>query len=305
MPEKGHNAVSPWIEAIRPRTLPLSVAGIVAGSALAYRMEEFKWLIFVPAIVTTLLLQILSNLANDYGDAQKGTDGEERIGPKRMVQSGMLTAKKMRGAIILTAVLALFSGISLLYASFGSEKFGMALLFFLLGLSAIWAAIKYTVGKSAYGYFGFGDVFVLLFFGFASVAGSFFLYTGNLNISAIMESLTIGSFSMGVLHLNNMRDRESDEKSGKRTIAVKLGYSKSKTYFYFLMTTGILASLGDILLSALHVTELLQLVVVIPVLGICDKVRKSMDLSTYNKYLKPLALSTFFYSVLLFLSAAI
>lgn len=302
MEKKGNSKFKIWIEAIRLRTLPLSIAGITAGAALAYRLEAFNWNIFIPAITTTLLLQILSNLANDYGDAQKGTDGAERIGPKRMVASGMLKASEILSGIYLVAGLSLFSGTYLLYEAFGYTMFNYALSFFVVGVVAIWAAIKYTVGTNAYGYYGFGDLFVLIFFGFISVAGSYMLFTKELSISAILQSLAVGSFSVGVLHLNNMRDRISDEKNHKRTMAVKLGFERSKIYFYLIILIGISCSVLDLSLTALHFTELIHSVTFIPLIIICLKVAAIKDPSAFNNYLKPVALSTFFYALLLFLS---
>lgn len=296
------NNLSIWLNAFRLRTLPLSVAGIVTGSALAYRMAEFKIGIFIPALFTTLFLQILSNLANDLGDAEKGSDGAERIGPKRMVQSGMISKKAIVSAIYLFAGLALVSGIVLLYTAFGPEKFGYALAFFAIGILAIWSAITYTIGRKAYGYYGFGDVFVLTFFGFVSVIGSFMLYTHSTSISSILQAITIGTFATGVLHLNNMRDRENDKKSGKHTIAVKLGAKKSKFYFYILISTGVLSAISEAVLYSHHYNELLHLLIVVPILLILIKVSKVADPKAFNNFLKPLALSTFFYSLLLFVS---
>jgi len=300
--EQKRSKISIWIEAIRLRTLPLSVAGILTGSALAFRLNEFDFKIFIPALLTTLLLQILSNLANDFGDAEKGADGIERIGPQRMVQSGLLNSNEIQSGILLTTILALFTGTYLLYNAFGALQFNYALSFFFVGVVAIWAAIKYTMGKNAYGYLGLGDVFVMVFFGFISVAGSFFLYTHEFTVSAILQALTIGSFSTGVLHLNNMRDMENDKAAGKMTLAVKLGLDHRKKYFYALMLIGLGSSITDVALTALHFTELIHLLIVIPIGILMNKVAKVDDSKDFNKYLKPLALSTFAYSVLLLLS---
>ncbi len=305
MTEVQRSKISVWIEAARLRTLPLSIAGIVTGSALAYEIEQFRLEVFIPALFTTLLLQILSNLANDFGDAQKGTDNEERIGPKRMVSSGLLSQKEMFNGIVLITTFALLSGTVLLYESFGPQNFPYALIFFILGLISIWAAIKYTVGKNAYGYYGFGDLFVMLFFGILAVAGSFFLYSMQISISAILQSLCIGSFSVGVLHLNNMRDQENDKNAGKSTMAVKLGPNNSKYYFLGLMLLGLGSAIADVALTALHITELIQLLIAIPIGVLLLKVWKVNDHREYNNFLKPLALSTFVYSLLLFLSFAL
>ena len=158
-----------WVNAMRPRTLPLSISGIITGAAIAFRYDLFTWNIFIPAILTTVLLQILSNLANDYGDAQKGTDGEERVGPQRMVQSGLLSLTEIKRSILLLSILCLITGVYLLIQAFPREDIYKFLAFLGIGLMAIWAAIKYTVGKSAYGYRGLGDVFVLIFFGFGLI----------------------------------------------------------------------------------------------------------------------------------------
>jgi len=291
---------------MRLRTLPLSIAGIVTGSALAFRDGAFGLNIFFPAITTTLLLQILSNLANDYGDGEKGTDGEDRIGPERMTQSGQIEPKEIFSGILFTACLALFSGIYLLYESFGPEKFNYALSFFFVGVLGIWAAIKYTVGRNAYGYYGYGDIFVMLFFGFVSVIGCFILFTQDISLPALrsplLQAITIGAFSTGVLHLNNMRDRESDFTSDKITMAVKLGEKKSKVYFILLMILAAATSIADVSLTAHHLTEFIQLLIFLPIGILVIKVSKITVLEEYNDFLKPLALSTFLYSILLFIS---
>lgn len=222
-----------WIEAARLRTLPLSVSGIIVGSFAAYNQVENKmhfWCIFSLAILTTLCFQILSNFANDYGDGVKGTDNENRVGPQRAIQSGAITKKQMKKAIVITSIISLVVAVLLIYVSFGKDNFLYSLLFFVLGIASIAAAIKYTVGKSAYGYKGLGDLFVFIFFGLVSVIGSNFLYTMQLDTTTILPAITIGILSVGVLNLNNMRDIENDIASGKNTIVVKMGSKNAKTY---------------------------------------------------------------------------
>ncbi|UYW01619.1 1,4-dihydroxy-2-naphthoate octaprenyltransferase [Flavobacterium agricola] len=222
-----------WIEAARLRTLPLSVSGIIVGSFAAYNQVENKshfWIIFGLAFLTTLCFQVLSNFANDYGDGVKGTDNENRVGPQRAIQSGAITQKQMKTGIIITSIVSLLVAILLIYVAFGSENFWYSLLFTALGIGAIAAAIKYTVGKSAYGYRGLGDIFVFVFFGLVSVIGSSFLYTMQFDYTTIFPAITIGLLSVGVLNLNNMRDIENDIVSGKNTIVVKMGSQKAKTY---------------------------------------------------------------------------
>ncbi|WGK65018.1 1,4-dihydroxy-2-naphthoate octaprenyltransferase [Croceiramulus getboli] len=219
-----------WIAAARLRTLPLSISGILVGSAKAYETGQFQWDLFLLALLTTLGFQILSNFANDYGDGVKGTDNAERIGPARTLQSGLLSAAELKMGIIVTALLTLLSSLATIYVAFGEDQFILSLIFFLLGLSAILAAIKYTVGRSAYGYRGLGDFFVFIFFGLVGVVGSYFLYTQRLPLHIFLPATAIGCLSVAVLHLNNMRDAMSDVRAGKNTLAVMLGPYKAKWY---------------------------------------------------------------------------
>lgn len=291
-----------WLNAARPRTLPLSLSGIIAGSALAWRMNFFDVDIFIPAIFTTLFLQILSNLANDYGDALKGTDDEDRVGPKRMVQSGLLTHSEIKNGIRIFGALSFISGFTLLLNAFGWVQLKYFMLFLFIGLLSIWAALKYTIGNNAYGYRGLGDLFVMIFFGFVAVSGSYFLYAKNISWNSLVLSLVIGSLATGVLHLNNMRDRIQDEKSGKFTVAVKLGVLKSKYYFLLLIGTAVSGTLLVLLDTAIHLGDFLAAVLFIPWLLMLKKVFDIREESAYNLLLKPLALSAFFFSILLFIS---
>ena len=164
-------SVKVWLDAARLRTLPLSISGILVGAAMAIKEDLFRWDIFWLAILATLGFQVLSNYANDYGDGVKGTDNDDRVGPKRAMQSGLLTPVQLKKAMWLTAILTIVVVIVLIYTSFGQAKPLLSTLYFLLGITAIIVAIKYTVGKNAYGYKGLGDVFVFLFFGLVSVLG--------------------------------------------------------------------------------------------------------------------------------------
>jgi len=195
-------------------------------------------MVFWLALLTTLLLQILSNLANDYGDSIHGADNPNRVGPSRAVQSGAIQASQMKAGIGLMIVLSLVSGILLILAATRFKISLTAFGFLLLGITAIAAAIKYTSGKNPYGYKGFGDLSVFLFFGLAGVAGTYFLHSGSLPAAILLPSLTIGCWSMAVLNLNNMRDREADLAAGKRTLAVYLGPARSRIYHYIIILTG-------------------------------------------------------------------
>ena len=224
-----------WIKAARLRTLPLSVAGIILAGFIAASFEKFDWVIFTLSILTAVLFQILSNFANDYGDGVKGTDNDDRIGPKRAIQSGEITPAQMKKAVVITGILSFLSALTLVTYSFGWKRLPEILVYLVLGIAAIVAAVKYTVGKNAYGYFGLGDLFVLIFFGLVSVMGGSYLYTKALDWTWIFPAFSIGLLSMAVLNLNNMRDLNSDIKAGKHTIPVKLGLENAKKYHIVLI----------------------------------------------------------------------
>ena len=224
-----------YIQAARLRTLPLSVSGILVGTGIAASESKFNLLVFILAIVTTIGFQVLSNFANDYGDGIKGTD-DERVGELRLIASGLITPKQMKTAMIVTTIITLLCSLVLIYVAFGSENFIKSVVFFILGIVSIVAAIKYTVGKSAYGYSGLGDVFVFLFFGLLSVLGSYYLYTHELaNILMVLPAVAFGMLSTAVLNLNNMRDQIQDKKANKNTLVVKLGSQKAKVYHFSLI----------------------------------------------------------------------
>jgi len=241
MVKSGYN-ISPWISAFRLRTLPLALASIGMGSFLAAYVGNFNLKVFVLSALTTIFLQILSNLSNDYGDSVHGADHAGRQGPNRAVQSGAITRDTMKLAIIVLAIFSLVSGIYLLSVAlgFGTQSF---LYFLLLGLISIIAAVAYTVGKRPYGYIGLGDISVLFFFGLVGVMGTFYLHTEVFNRLIFLPALSCGFFSMAVLNLNNMRDIESDKVAGKLSIPVRIGYKKAVYYHWFLLVAGLMASL--------------------------------------------------------------
>lgn len=239
-------SIKNWIQAFRLHTLPLSLSSIVLGSFLAYYSGDFSWIVFALAMFTTLLLQILSNLANDYGDSENGVDDDSRIGPKRSVQSGAITAKQMKRMVIAVSALSLISGSTLVYFGTKEVNFLYTLSFLLLGLIAVASAIKYTVGKNPYGYRGWGDLFVFIFFGWVAVGGTFYLHTNTLPGDIFLPATSVGLLSVGVLNLNNLRDQISDKNSGKRTMVVLMGPKRAKIYHIALLsgavTTGFVFS---------------------------------------------------------------
>lgn len=292
------NKFQSWISAARIRTLPLSISGILVGSSIAVAQGEFHAVIFSLALATTLGLQVLSNFANDYGDFVKGTDNEDRIGPKRALQSGLITKKDMLMGMVLTGVVTFLFAVALIYIAFGDKSTFYALIFFLLGLAAIIAAVKYTVGNSAYGYKGLGDLFVFLFFGIVGVYGCYFLYSLEWDWHVLLPSFTIGLLSAGVLNLNNMRDRISDEKAGKNTLVVKIGPEKAKKYHYILI---IAAVASMVLFSAFTFTgieDLLYFIAFVPILKHLNRVMENSTPGDLDPELKKLALSTFLLAVL-------
>ena len=297
-----------WIEAARLRTLPLSVSGIIVGSMYALAnptdsvltpTEVFNWKLFAFAILTTLGLQILSNFANDYGDGIKGTDNEDRVGPKRTIQSGVITPKAMKSAIILTSGMTLLSAIYLIYLAFGAHYLGYSLFYLILGITAIASAIRYTVGNSAYGYRGFGDLFVFVFFGLVSTLGVNFLYSKQLDAILILPATAIGFLSVAVLNLNNMRDEASDRKSGKNTLVVKIGIENAKKYHYFLVIGAMFLVLVFAVVSNFNFDQYLFLLAYIPLVKHLITVRKNQNSKLLDPELKKVALSTFVLSILL------
>lgn len=227
-----------WLESLRPKTLPLGVIAIVTGSALTYLTGNFKWPVALLSIITAGLLQILSNLANDYGDAVKGSDTAERIGPLRGMQKGIITKEDMKKALKLNIFAACLSGVLLIVVA--CEKPEDAIGFLALGLVAIVAAITYTVGKKPYGYLGLGDISVLIFFGWLSVIGTFYLQANSFNPITILPATACGLLSVAVLNINNMRDIENDVKAGKNTLAVRLGPEGARIYHTILIVAAIL-----------------------------------------------------------------
>jgi 1,4-dihydroxy-2-naphthoate octaprenyltransferase len=212
------------------------------GGFLASAAGAFRWDVFLLCISTTIFLQILSNLANDYGDSVHGADSAERKGPSRAVQSGAVTAGQMKRAVIVFVLLCLASGITLLVVSFGLD-WNAILFFFGLGVLSILAAIAYTVGKRPYGYIGLGDFSVLIFFGLVGVLGSYYLFTKSISWYQIMPALSCGLFSIGVLNINNIRDIESDRIAGKFSIPVRIGRDKAVIYHWILILTAITSAL--------------------------------------------------------------
>jgi 1,4-dihydroxy-2-naphthoate octaprenyltransferase len=291
-----------WIEAARVRTLPLSVSGIIVGSFYAMSQGMFNWNIVTFALLTTLGLQILSNFANDYGDGVKGTDNKDRVGPMRAIQSGMITPNAMKKAIGLTAVITLTFAVLLIYFAFKESYLLYSLFFLMLGILAIASAIRYTVGKGAYGYRGFGDLFVFIFFGMVSTFGVYFMFSKSIDWLLLLPATAIGFLSVGVLNLNNMRDEESDRKAGKNTIVVKMGGENAKKYHFFLVISAMVLVLLFAFLTNFHFDQYIFVVAYFPLISHLITVYKNKNPKLLDPELKILAISTFILSILLSLS---
>ncbi len=293
--------VKAWIGAARLRTLPLSISGILVGTSLANLEGHQDIVILLFCLLITILFQITSNFANDYGDGIKGTDDEYRLGPERALQSGALTAKELKWGIAVTALISLVVSITLLIYVFGWGNLTYVFLFLGLAAISIWAAIKYTVGDSAYGYKGLGDVFVFLFFGILAVLGTKFLYIQNLQLVDLLPAIGIGCLCVGVLNLNNLRDVVSDRNHGKNTLIVRMGFEKGKRYHLVLLFTSLFSFVG---FALIHFKDwrLFFLAPFVLILIHLVKVLKTSNAVELDPELKKLALSTFFISLMLYLT---
>lgn len=287
-----------WIHAARPRTLPLAFSSTLLGSFLAWHDKPFNFAVLGLALLTTLFLQILSNLANDYGDSVNGMDNAHRIGPARSVQSGAISATTMLAAIFTISLLTLISGVMLILVAFEYKISLTTVLFFILGLAALASAIKYTIGKNPYGYIGFGDLFVFLFFGLTGVLGTYYLHTGYFYWPLILPASAVGLLSTAVLNLNNMRDIEGDAKSGKRTLVVILGSQRAHNYHLWLI---LVAWLTLIAYTLIHYETPLQWIYIVSLPFFVRHLRLVMNNNTpasLDPELKKLAIATFFTVIL-------
>jgi len=285
-----------WVKAARLRTLPLAFASIILGTALAAERGHFDGLTFFLALLTTLFYQVLSNYANDYGDGIKGTD-DNRVGEQRAIASGLISAAAMKKAVIIFSILSFMSGTTLSFWASRNNDLQIGFFFTALGIIAILAAIKYTVGKKAYGYSGLGDISVLVFFGWVGVGGSFFLQTMVWDFAVLLPASATGFLAMAVLNLNNMRDIETDRTAGKKTLALKLGLSKAKIYHALLL---ILAFDFAFVYNRLNPGSFWQNLyfVSLPFLVFnLLKVRKANVAEDFEPLLKQMALSTLLFAI--------
>ena len=289
-------SIRPWISAARPRTLPLALASIGMGAFLAASVQQFRWDVLLLSALTTIFLQILSNLANDYGDSIHGADYEGREGPVRAVQSGSITPRAMKGAIGLFSGLSLGSGVALLWLALPGNQTTF-LLFLGLGLLAIGASITYTSGAKPYGYAGLGDVSVLIFFGLVGVMGSYYLHTLSWRWVHGLPALSCGFFSTAVLNVNNIRDINTDKIAGKRSIPVRLGRARAVVYHWTLLSLGILCSVAYVLLDFNSYYQWLFVICLPLLIRNGQAVQHRRTANELDPYLKQMALTTLLYVV--------
>ena len=294
-----------WIKAARLRTLPLSLSGIILGSLMAkWKLnaigESWDVWVFVMALVLTLLYQVLSNYANDYGDGVKGTD-KKRIGEAeaRAVASGKISAKQMRNAVILFSVLSLIFTVLLLYKAFFPGHIQAFYVFIGLGIACIFAAIGYTVGKKPYGYMGLGDIFVFIFFGLVSVLGSYYLFTKTFDWLMLLPATAVGLFSVAVLNLNNMRDIESDAESGKHTLALKMGFKRAMIYEIILLQLPLILILVYMMASEIRsYYAYIFIILFLPLMALRRRIMEVKQPKELDAYLKQVAIMCFAMSLL-------
>lgn len=290
-----------WLKAVRLRTLPLSVSGILIGNSLCFQDPEFSGILFVLMLFTAISFQIISNFANDYGDGVKGTDNDNRLGPKRVLQQGLLSREILKKGIIIISLISLLLAFVLIFLAFGSNSWYYILIFIGLSFASVWAAIFYTVGNKAYGYYGFGDLFVFLFFGGVSVLGAYFIQLKTFSYPAILLSLVVGFLSVGVLNLNNMRDIDNDAFVGKRTLVVIMGAAIAKKYHLLLLIVSV--SILVYVFSSVSIRFFwIPYLAIIPLMVHFISVLKNSEPKFFDPELKKLSLSIFLLSLLVFLS---
>lgn len=287
-----------WISALRPRTLFLAVASTICANGMAYGTGRFSISICILTILTATFLQLLSNLANDLGDYQHGTDiTGQRVGPTRTVQSGAITPHQMKIAITIAVFCSMLIGAALIYEASQFMNISYMVLFLFLGAAAIWAAIKYTAGNNPYGYKGFGDIFSFIFFGPVAVVGTYFLHVHKMTFEPWLPAIGLGLFTAAVLNVNNMRDMENDRNSGKMTLVIHLGISKAKLYHAFLSIGGIACFIAYSLIYSAGWYNNLYMIFFIPFLIILRNIYRTEDSKLLDPYLKFTSLSAFILSV--------
>lgn len=287
-----------WIRAARPRTLPLAISTVGMGAVLAAIAHKLNTEVLFWSVLTTILLQVLSNFANDLGDSINGADHAStgRTGPTRAVQVGSISAAAMKRAVYLTSLLAFISGLMLLWSSLGTN-WNLWLPFLGLGVAAIAAAILYTMGKRPYGYLGLGDLFVFVFFGLVGVGGSYYLHAGQFSDQIWYGAFFVGAMSVQVLNANNLRDVDSDRIAGKLSIPVRIG--RGLGLLYHVVLYGIAVYGIAVIVDNLRTTYWQSLAMLFPmvnlggfILSVITRYRKGETAGIFDRLLPQTALTT-------------
>lgn len=287
-----------WISALRPRTLFLAAATTLCGSGIAYSIGKFSTLVFILTLLIATILQLLSNMANDLGDYQHGTDTTgERVGPKRTVQSGAITPQQMKRGIYLVIALASIVGLLLIYTALQFMKIKYMVLFLILGILSIIAAIKYTAGKNPYGYKGLGDLFSFIFFGLVAVVGTYFLHTHTIDFRPWLPAIGLGLLTVAVLNINNMRDIDNDKKSGKVTIPVRIGLLNAKRYHAILTFGAIGCFITYSILYTNHWYQYLYMISFLIFIKILYNIFRITENRLLDPYLKYTSMGAFILSI--------
>lgn len=288
------------ISAFRLKTLPLSLSGIILSSFISYSEKGiFNVHIFIWSSLTSIFLQILSNIANDYGDGIKGTDNIYRIGHKRTIQSCMIYKNQMRIALIIFSVLSFISNIILLFDSFKKKNTYIIVFLIIVILICILSAIKYTIGYHPYGYKGLGDLYVLIFFGLISLEGNYYLYNNNFNIKLLLLCFSLGFLTVSVLNINNIRDIENDKKNKKYTIPVRIGLKKSKIYHILLMIVPFILSIIFVILTYKSIYQYIFIILILPTIIHLNKIYKINNHKDFNNELKKAVYINILYALLM------
>lgn len=291
-------SIKTWISALRPRTLFLAAATAICGSAVAYSTGEFSVVVFILTILIATILQLLSNMANDLGDFQHGTDTTgHRVGPQRTMQSGAITLNEMKRGIAIAIIAASIIGLILIFIALQFMNHIYMLLFVVLGIMAIISSIKYTAGDNPYGYKGLGDIFSFIFFGLIAVVGTYFLHVHSLSFQPWLPAIGLGLLTVAVLNINNMRDLENDRSSGKITIPVRIGLRGAKIYHTMLTIGALLCFVGYNILYASNWYQYLYLIAFALFLKILANIWRIDDNRLLDPYLKYTSMSTFILSV--------
>lgn len=292
-------SIGSWISALRPRTLFLAVASAICGNGIAYTTGRFSILICALTILTATFLQLLSNMANDLGDYQHGTDiTGARVGPARTVQSGAITPKEMKIAIAVAMSCSLIIGGLLIYEASQFMNVWYMLLFLFLGMTSVWAAIKYTAGRNPYGYKGLGDIFAFSFFGPIAIVGTYFLHVHKMTFDPWLPAIGIGLFTAAVLNVNNMRDMDNDRDSRKITLAIRFGFAKAKLYHAALTFGGIFCFVVYSIIYSEEWFQYLYLIAALLFTKILINIYHTKEKKLLDPYLKQTSIATFVLSVL-------